>query len=100
MAQMKGQVIRKLSHFPEHYPLGHVQLFAAAAASAMGQAACIWVGRAKMAPHRPVAGIQMPSEIEFRLRGQAATVLDYRVTVMDWNGPVNPEAAPAAAEGI
>lgn len=97
---MNGDMIWKLSHFPEGYPLGHVQLYAAAAAAAVGQATCIWVGRAKMQPHRPVAGLQMPSAFELNCHGQAAAVMDYRVTAMYWKGPVNPEAAPAAAEGI
>ncbi|KAK9817638.1 hypothetical protein WJX74_010962 [Apatococcus lobatus] len=97
--QVKGQKIWKLSHFPIRYPLGHVQLYAAAAAAAVGAPLQIWVGYAKMAPHRPVAGIEVASWPKLQFHGTAVTVMSHRVTTLPWNGPASRVPAPAAAEG-
>ena len=92
-------MVWKLSHFPGEYPLGHVQLYAAAAAAAVEQASSIWVARAKMAPHQPVAGAEMPHRTRLFPLGQPTAVMHHRVTALPWNGPVHPEPAPATGLG-
>lgn len=60
-----GIHVWQLSKFPLACPLGHVQLYVAAAAAAAGQALSISVGLAKVLPHRPVAWVEMDSSVAF-----------------------------------
>lgn len=60
-----GIHVWQLSKFPLACPLGHVQLYVAAAAAAAGQPLSISVGLAKVLPHRPVAWVEMDSNVAF-----------------------------------
>ena len=92
----------QLSNFPEGFPLGHVQLYAAAAAAAVGKATNIWVARAKAAPHRPVAGLEFDQQVVLHSNhpdGTPVHVLDRKPTALPWKGAIKPEAALTTSEG-
>ena len=59
----EGNDVWQLTKFPLAFPLGHVQLYVAAAAAAAGRATSISVGLDKDLPHRPVAWIEVDSKL-------------------------------------
>ena len=92
----------KLSHFPEQFPLEHVQLYAAAVAAATGLAAQIWVGHALKKPCRPVAGIRFQRHVVLHQhlpQHKAVPVMGQEVTTLPWNGPRAPSPVLATAAG-
>ncbi len=99
---IKGKHVQKLSYFPNSLPLGHVQLYAAAAAAAVGRPCSIWVGGAKKPPRRPIAGIAFDRPTTLHTNhpgGRAVPVMGQQPTTLPWNGPVNPEPAMSNAQG-
>ena len=93
---------QKLAHFPKDFPLGHVQLYAAAAAAAADGASCIWVSRAKKLPHRPVAGLVMDHKAVLHKEmpgGKAVPVKNLPVATLPWEGRRASEPALSIAPG-
>ena len=92
----------QLSRFPEGFPLGHVQLYAAAAAASVGTPAMVWVSLAKSPPYRPVAGMKFdgPVALHSEYPGQKAVCVEgiQPVTLL-WKGSVSPGPAPGPAQG-
>lgn len=72
-----------------------MQLYAAAAAAAAGEASSIWVGRANRTPHLPLAGIAFDDATTL----QAVPVMGQDIAVLPWQGPVKPEPAFCHAAG-
>ena len=102
IANSVGRSTFQLSHFPEKLPLGHVQLYAAAVAAAVGGATRLWVAHARKAPHRPVAGIAFDRPVLLHKHlpsSKGVPVMGQAVTTASWHGPVTLEPAPASAQG-
>ncbi len=92
----------QLSKFPAAFPLGHVQLYVAAAAAAAGKAMSISVGLAKILPHRPVAVVEVSSNVAFHPRQshrKPVPVSGLQPVYLPATGVVDALPAPAQAPG-
>ncbi|KAK9853641.1 hypothetical protein WJX84_004699 [Apatococcus fuscideae] len=97
-----GTQIWQLSKFPIACPLGHVQLYIAAAAAAAGQALTISVGLAKTIPYRPVAWVEMDSNVAFHpkhSRRRSPVIDGTQPVFLPSRGATSALPAPAQAPG-
>ena len=102
-AKLEGKCIQRLVNFPENLPLGHVQLYAAATAAAVGGAKHIWVARGKRPPHIPTAGLEFGSQVILgskHPKGNMVPVMGQRPKALLWEGNVQFEPVPFHAAGI
>ena len=97
-----GIQVWQLTKFPVACPLGHVQLYVAAAAAAAGQALAISVGLAKILPHRPTAWVEMDSSALFHPKHsqRKSPMIDGTQPVyLASKGAISALPAPAQAPG-